>query len=322
MLFRSSASSVCDALDGPRLIRVTPLIVRLPNHLGDACMTLPALELLEAHGYQLTLAGPSWAKDLFGAYSWPVVPLSGSNHQRVQALRPFATRSGLLMTNSFSTALQFRMAGIRAVGYARDARSWLLQRAIDVDTRDHMVEYYYRLASALTQTPSKAPPDFRLRISASAIERAHNAISAQISSGNYVVLCPVAVGLHRGQVKAWEGFSRLSHELVQQGIFVVAMPGPGETAAVRTAVPGARVLPESDVGTFAAVLAGAQLVVANDSGPAHVAAAVGARLIAIFGVTETEKTRPWGTRSTIVGSADGWPNYETVRSAVTTALSV
>ena len=68
------------------------------------------------------------------------------------------------------------------------------------------------------------------------------------------------------------------------------MPGPNESATVRRALPGAIVLPESDVATFAAVLARAQLVVANDSGAGHLAAAAGARLISVFGVTEPEKT--------------------------------
>jgi len=321
MPFEWSASSVCDAHAADKATAVTPLIVRLPNHLGDACMALPALERLAALGRQLTLAGPPWAKDLFGAYPWPAVALSGSHYQRVQTLRPFAAHAGLLMTNSFSTALQFRLAGIRSVGYARDGRSSLLQRAIPVDANDHMVQYYYRLASAVTGTESKAPLDFRLRVSEDAAERARNAIETRTKSANYVVLCPVAVGVHRGKMKAWQGFSRLCNELVQQGNVVVAMPGPGETAAVRSAAASAIVLPESDVGTFAAVLAGARLVVANDSGPAHVAAAVGSKLIAVFGVTEPEKTRPWSTRATIVGSGEGWPSYADVRSAVATALS-
>ena len=81
------------------------------------------------------------------------------------------------------------------------------------------------------------------------------------------------------------------------------------------------VLPESDVGTFAAVLAGAQLVVANDSGSGHLAAAVGARLISVFGVTEPERTRPWGINATLIGSSGGWPAYAEVRSAVDVALS-
>ena len=41
------------------------LLVRLPNHLGDACMALPALDLLAARGHSLTLAGRPWAAELF-----------------------------------------------------------------------------------------------------------------------------------------------------------------------------------------------------------------------------------------------------------------
>ena len=102
--------------------------------------------LLADRGFALTLVGRSWAKPLFSAYPWKVVSLSGS---RIQALRDTHVDSGLPLTNSFSTALEFRLAGISAIGYARDARSWLLRKAIAVDTRDHMVEYYHRLARAL-----------------------------------------------------------------------------------------------------------------------------------------------------------------------------
>ncbi len=106
-------------------------------------MALPALDLLADRGFALTLVGRSWAKPLFSAYPWKVVSFSGS---RIQALRDTNVNSGLLLTNSFGTALEFRLAGISAIGYARDARSWLLRKAIAVDARDHMVEYYHRLA--------------------------------------------------------------------------------------------------------------------------------------------------------------------------------
>ena len=283
-------------------------------------MTLPALDLLESRGYALTLAGPRWAKDLFAAYPWPVVSLTGSRVDRIRALRACGIATGLLMTNSFSTALEFWLARIRAVGYARDARSWLLQNAIEVDARDHMVEYYYRLASVVTGPAPPPPAELRLRVGASARQRAHDMLRAHRINTPYVVLCPVAVGLHHGKVKAWDGFTRLSEELLGQGISVVAMPGPRETEAVRGVLPDATVLPESDVATFAALLADARVVVANDSGPGHLAAAVGATLVSVFGVTEPENTRPWGPRATLVGSAAGWPRYEEVRAAVEAAL--
>jgi len=127
---------------------MTPLIVRLPNHLGDACMSIAALDALAAAGYALTLAGRPWLASLFEAYSWPTVALRGSRREHIRALRATASGSrGLLFTNSFSTALEFRLAGIASTGYARGGRSLLLSQAVPVNDADHMVEYYHRLAS-------------------------------------------------------------------------------------------------------------------------------------------------------------------------------
>ena len=280
-------------------------------------MTLPALDLLAEHGFALTLAGRPWARHLFSGYPWTVIPFASS---RIQALRNTTVRRGLLLTNSFSTALEFRLAGISAIGYARDARSWLLHKAIAVNVSDHMVEYYYRLAQVLTGTSTQAPSDLQLRIGDAATQRARQMLAAHGIGPEYVVLCPVAIGFHRGKLKAWDGFSRLNAELLNDGMQVVAMPGPNETERVQQALPGAVLLPESDVATFSAVLAGARLVVANDSGAGHLAAAAGARLISVFGVTDPGKTRPWSTRATLVGSSNGWPSYQAVRTAVASAL--
>lgn len=294
-----------------------PLLVRLPNHLGDACMALPALDLLADHGFALTLAGRPWAADLFSAYPWKVISFASS---RIQALRNARVDTGLLLTNSFSTALEFRLAGISAVGYARDARSFLLDKAVAVNARDHMVEYYHRLARVIVDASTEVPHDLQLRISEGAVRHAQQLQAAHEVGPGYVVLCPVAIGFHRGKLKAWGGFTQLNAELLAEGMQVVAMPGPNESDTVRQALPGATVLPESDVARFAAVLAGSRLVVANDSGAGHLAAAAGARLISVFGVTDPQRTRPWSTRATLVGSSDGWPSYQAVRSAVDSAL--
>jgi len=130
------------------------------------------------------------------------------------------------------------------------------------------------------------------------------------------MLCPVAIGRHKGRIKAWDGFGALCASVLAAGTPVVACPGPGEGDAVRAAVPGATVLPESDIGTFAALLAGSRVAVANDSGAAHVAAAVGAPLVTIFGVTDGRRTGPWSPTALRVGSADGWPGLDEVAAAV------
>ena len=296
---------------------MTPLIVRLPNHLGDACMSIAALDALAAAGYALTLAGRPWIRSLFEAYPWPTVALTDSRRDNVLALSAAASGSrGLLFTNSFSTALEFRLAGIVSTGYARGGRSLLLSRAVPVNDADHMVEYYHRLAAAVIAQPAAVPEALDLRVSDAARRRTRTALTDAGVSRPYVVLCPVAVGLHHGKVKAWGGFTRLHRDLLARGHRVVALPGPGERDEVRRVLPEAVVLPEGDVGAFAALLADARLVVANDSGPGHLAAAVGAPLVSVFGVTEPGKTRPWGPRVRMVGSGGGWPSYEEVTAAV------
>src|SRR5512144_1954901 len=102
----------------PRPSAMTPLVVRLPNHLGDACMSIAALDALAAAGFELTLAGRPWIRPLFEAYPWRTVALRGGRADHVRALRETAHGwRGILFTNSFSTALEFRLAGVRATGY-------------------------------------------------------------------------------------------------------------------------------------------------------------------------------------------------------------
>jgi heptosyltransferase-2 len=307
------------------------LIVRLPNHLGDACMALPALELLAARGRRLALAGRAWAAQLFAGYPWPVLALAGTRRARIAELRSHAGpgTEALLLTNSFGSALDLRLARLRPAGYRTDGRRLLLSRSVAVPARwrddeapMHMVEYYYELASAFLG--GEAPPvprDLSLRLAPAAVERARRALREAGIDGEYAMLCPVAVGLHRGRVKAWDGFGALCSELTGAGVRVAACPGPGEREAVRAAVPGATLLPETDVGTFAALLAGSRLVVANDSGSAHVAAAVGAPLVTLFGVTDARRTGPWSTTALRLGSADGWPGFSSVAEAARRRLA-
>ncbi|SPJ18286.1 Heptosyltransferase II [Burkholderiales bacterium] len=306
------------------------LIIRLPNHLGDACMTLPTLDRLAGQGITLTLVGRPWAAELFAAYPWQVIALPVARSARIAALH--ALRLGeqrpcnaLLLTNSFSSALEFRLAGLRPAGYATDGRSLLLRPAIAVPpgwSGDmHTVEYYLHLAQTLLNLapgPASAP---QLRLTDAARERAAAALARAGIGAKYVALCPVAQGRHRGRIKCWSGFGRMGRELIGGGYEVVVCPGPGEQAAAKAAIPEARMIEPLDLGAFGALLAGSRLVIANDSGPGHLAAAVGARLVGVFGVTDPAKTRPRSLRARLVGGSGGWPSYDLVAAVVAAELA-
>lgn len=316
------------------------LLVRLPNHLGDACMALPAIGRLARADRSPVLAGRPWAAELFAAQSWPVLALPAGRLARVRALRRCArerrARRALLLTNSFSSALEMRLSGLAPEGYATDGRSWLLHPAHRIppqwpEGRMHTAEYYWFLAGcALGLGVAEAAsdmPDPQLALTPEARSRAQQALrsagieAADGAGSGYVVLCPAAVGLHRGRVKRWDGFARLCAMLHARGAQPVVCPGPGEREAVREAAPLALVAGPLDVLAFAALLAGSRLVVANDSGASHLAAAAGAQILTVIGVTDPARTAARGVRAAWIGSASGWPRYEEVEAEVSRRLA-
>lgn len=307
---------------------MTRLFVRLPNHLGDVCMSLPALTHLASKGFKLLIAGRPWIEALFAAYPFETLPLPGPRGAQLRALRTArrpGDRTALLLTNSFSSALLCRLAGWHPVGYATDGRRFLLRQAVTVPRAAHMVEYYHALARQLTGSEEPPPDHLGLQISSTARAQARSLCTAAGLKAPYVVLSPVATGLHHGRPKAWSGFDALARRLKRDGWPVVACPPAHEVEAVRRAAPTVTCLPPMDVATFAAVLEQARLVVANDSGTGHLAASVGAPLVSVFGVTDPQRTRPWSRTAIIVGGARGWPTvddvYRQVRMALTSATA-
>ena len=302
-------------------------------------MALPALDLLVQAGYRPVIVGRGWAASLLAAYPFDHLALPAGWRARVRSLRDLrrpnpATADqqgaarlapGLLLTNSFSSALEFRAAGLQPVGYARDGRGLLLHRAVPVPSSwagsMHTVDYYLALARHyLNQAAVTTPVTPSLQLTSQARQQAGLALSRAGITAAPVLLCPVAQGLHHGRNKCWAGFGDLARRLRADGHEVILCPGPGETGAARAAVPDAIDVGPLDVGAFAALLSMCRLVVANDSGPGHLAAAVNAPLLVIFGVTEPEKTCPRGPSVARCGALDAWPSGDEVWAAVHSLL--
>ncbi|OVZ56384.1 hypothetical protein CDO44_20980 [Pigmentiphaga sp. NML080357] len=310
--------------------RADSIYVRLPNWVGDACMCLPALELLRREGHPLVLCGRAWAQDLFSGLTGHdgFIALGRSFGEIRQTLRRslagHGSVRGLIFPNSLSSAALFRLAGIRSAGYRGDGRSLLLSWALPKPHGLHEVEVFYRLAYETLRRwhpgPASRPPEpgkrLALPLTAAHHEHATQTLAQAGITGPFVLLAPIAAGLHHGRPKAWPGFGALAEALGQRGWTCAICPPPHEVAVSRAAVPSATVLPPLSLGAFAALTTHAAAVVCNDSGTSHVAAAAGARQVTLFGVTRRERTGPWSPDAVCLGAEGQWPAVPEVVAAV------
>lgn len=300
--------------------------VRLPNWVGDVCMALPALQLLRESGCQLQLLGRGWARDLLAGFDGEVRVIPHGFRNAARAWRRAGASDGILFTNSVSSALQARAGGVSTIGYARAGRRYLLSRSLPRPLgRYHEVESLFALALAFCRQyrlpVARQVPGSRLHLP---LHPFHRRLADQIldSAGLgpfFIVVAPLASGKIRGRSKAWPGFFDLGKRLLAEGHRLVMCPGPGEEAEAMEVVPGATSLNGLSLGVYSSICARAQLVVANDSGPSHLAAAVNAPTLAIFGLGEPWRTSPWG--GTWVGSSSGWPDVAEVQAACDTLLT-
>ena len=324
-----------------------PLVVRLCNWIGDVVLSLPALQQLQSSGYALHLYGKGWAPTLLSGYGWPVTVRAKTLGERVAQLKAvrqqlatsaaaaasttasaaaanpgMANRiNALAMPNSFSSALELRLAGLRVAGYARDGRSMLLAQRIAAPTAPHALESFWALAAGLTGRSNPPPADIHLQIAPAALAHAHAVVAQRGWGAGYVCIAPFAAGTVHKQDKRWPGFPELTRRLAAQGLTVVVCPGPGEAALALRDHPQAQVLQDLPLDAYAALLQSSRLVVANDTGPGHIAAASGAPLLSVLGPTKVEQWRPWGSQVSVLSAKPHWPTVDAVHAAVTARLA-
>lgn len=303
------------------------LACRLPNHIGDCCMALPALRLLAQSHFTPLLVGKPWSQSLFRGMFWPSVAITQqmipSGMRLRDSLSKYQVKDGLLFPNSLSSALLFRIARLRPTGFPTDCRGLFLSHSIPEPKEMHEVERFFYLAHeailALGGTPAwdKVPKTLGLQLLEAHHEVARNILKKHLDNRSFALLAPVAKGLHHGQKKSWDHFNALCTPLRQMGIEPVVLPSPDEVQAARQACPDALFLPSVSLGVFAALATRAQFVIANDSGVSHIAAAVNAPQITLIGVTKTNRTGPWNPKAHCLGSIEtGWPSIDTVLETI------
>ena len=292
--------------------------VRLPNWVGDICFAQPALaELRRAlPDTELIGAAPEPLRELLECFSelddaCTLAPgtLAPGLRRGAAALRASRLDGIVLLPNSFASALEAACAGIgRRIGFAGDGRALLLtdrpRRPRDAaGRRRHQVEEYAALVRGWLGIESTvAAPDPCLRAPAHQIESAKRLLAECGCSPNatLIIVCP---GAAFGAAKKWpaqrfaEAADRLARRRGRTQIVIAGGPADRPSCAAVAAGLEGRALDlcgRTSLGTLAGLLAGADLVLANDSGALHLALALGTRAVGIYGPTDPSLSGPRG----------------------------
>jgi heptosyltransferase-2 len=222
----------------------------------------------------------------------------------------------VLFPNAFEAAAISFMARVPArIGYDSERRGFLLTHPIPSPAWKndrHEVFYYLNIISelerALTGTTQceSIEPDFALQVSDERKREARELLLRhEINSEKPLILmCPGSVN---SRAKRWpaDRYAALADQFIETGATVALIGSQGEREVSERVCAQARHRPailtgETSVAEVTALIAIADLLVTNDTGPAHIGPAVGTPTIVIFGPTNPVTTRPFGPAGVVV----------------------
>ena len=309
-----------------KLTSIKRVMIRAPNWVGDAVMAVPALKeirrvLADRH---ITIVAKPWVAGLFEGEK-----LSDSllllPETRKWGVARFLAAAGtlkrerfdlaILLQNAFGAALMARIARIPAIaGYPTDGRQYLLDLVVPLQRqykKVHQVYYYLNIANTIelelcgsnSALPDKAHP--RLSVSGEQRAATQRMLAHVGIDGAFAVINP---GATNSRAKRWpaERFAEVADTLVEKhGFQIVIIGAPGdENVAQET---GAAMRADSvviagmtTVAELKGILGCSSLLVSNDTGAAHVSAALGVPTVVVFGPTEHFATRPLSDAAAVV----------------------
>ncbi len=279
------------------------------NWIGDTVMSLPFLRAIRAAhpGDFLAVFAPRGPASIYRAEGTADEVLTRSTMLRdAAALAARRFDESWLLPNSFRAALYARASGApRRIGYSTDRRGFLLTHALPPPAgTDHQLRDYDALLSAHGIAPDREPP--RLPLSEEARRQARETLAAAgLPVGDRLVL--LSPGSAKDATKRWRAgrFARLGDLLAQRRLSCAIVVGPEERALGASVSTAAQApLPvlgvDLDPVGLAALLSHSRLLVSNDSGPMHLASAVGTPVVAFFGPTDPGRTAPTGSPARVL----------------------
>lgn len=295
------------------------ILLRATNWVGDAVMSLPAVERIREafpRAHLAVLARPRVA-GIYAGLVDEVIPYEGTGNWRglprrlliARALRKRRFDAAILLPNEFDAALLARLAGIPVrIGYDVKRRGAWLTVAVPLpapgEIPRHQSFYYLELlrrAGLVDRLPES--PQVRIRGVAALREAGRRRLP-----GTWLGVAP---GAANGRAKRWspERFAEAA-AIAAAGIGAkVALFGSaddrGACASLAASLRGRGIeaidfAGATDVSEFLGLAAACVAMIGNDSGAMHVADALGVPTVAVFGPTDPEATGPTGALSAVV----------------------
>jgi len=294
------------------------ILVVGPSWVGDTVLMQPLLKLLHARhaGLALDVLAPRWTFSLLermpevrqaveNPFAHGELKL-GERRRLGRALAQEGYDQAIVLPNTFKSALVPFFAGIRTrTGYIGELRHWILNdaRKLDPERLPQMASRYAALGLQRGEALKHPLPALGLRVD----EAARRALLARLGLDRgrpAAALCP---GAEYGPAKRWPAryFAELAQGLAAQGCAVWLIGSQNDRQAgaeiERQSVGVCRNLcGETTLAEAIDLLASTSLVVSNDSGLMHVAAALGKPLIALYGSSSPAYTPPLSPNARIL----------------------
>jgi len=287
------------------------VVVKGANWLGEAVMSIPALAGIKKvrPGAHVTVLTKENLAPLYE--SVPEVDATipyRSTLTAVRRLRREKFDACLIIPRSFKSALMTALGKIPVrIGYAADSRSMLLTVPVPRSRetlRTHRVYYYFNLLRGFAPTPPIPAP--RLRVTGEANAWCDSALAGAGINGRRLV--GINPGAAYGAAKRWfpDRFIEVGRRLVKNhDVEILVFGGPSEKDLATEITRGIGIRAHNFGGNTSipqliALIDRCALFVTNDTGPMHVADALGRPIVAIFGSTDWIATRPFGKRHILI----------------------
>ncbi len=278
------------------------ILVVAPNWIGDALMAQPLLTRLREKrpGVKLDMLAPEWVAPV--ARRMPEIdevisaPFRhgalqlGSRWRLGRSLRARGYGEAIVLPNTWKSALVpfFAAIPVRS-GYAGESRYGLIN-SLHRKRDEPMREHYARLSQAPGVTLAGPLAQPRLNADAARIAATQARFGVQ---ERYAALCP---GAEYGPAKRWPYFAELAARLDMPAVVL----GSKNDIPAAAGLGGKNLAGRTTLDEAMDLIAGAEVVVSNDSGLMHVAAALGRPLVALFGSSSPEKTPPLSSRARVL----------------------